>query len=72
MAEPNYAFNPSVASWVHAMSLAGSSDPQLDPDAPHDALDALDALDRLDRVGTRDALDSIRPIRGFDRLTLFA
>jgi hypothetical protein len=66
MAEPNYAFNPSVASWVHAMSLAGSPDPQLDPDAPHDRLDALDALDRLDRVGTRDALDSIASIDALD------
>ena len=32
MAEPNYAYNPAVASWVQSMSLAGIEEQDLDLD----------------------------------------
>ena len=35
MAEPNYAYNPAVASWVQSMSLAGIEEQELELDQPH-------------------------------------
>ena len=35
MAEPNYAYNPAVASWVQSMSLAGIEEQELEPDQGH-------------------------------------
>lgn len=62
MAEPNYAYNPAVASWVQSMSLAGIEEQDHDHAHGHahdhhadHSLDRLDHLDHLDHSLTHAA-----------------
>ncbi|KAL1654876.1 hypothetical protein SLS61_002625 [Didymella pomorum] len=45
MAEPNYAYNPAVASWVQSMSLAGIEEQELEPGPITQGQHAVDTPD---------------------------